>query len=318
MQEILAKAPKFCTGCLGGCKSIMSQGAVVNEHFCPMANETLLLKAGYKCDAYFWVTYGGKGERYEHLAIRIMAKTSEPAVAPFFGPSEEELAQMGPHLRCVARCTGGRMSPGCCLLPHLVVPVMMIAAMIGLVSYGIYLNVLVAQLPPAKVFSTVGGGCRILDVDHSERKQSNNKIFDRYTFDFTEVADGGQFQSITEEFKRDRNQLDVQIPASFTVGQNVTCWQPSGVEDVASLERLYTCGNPECVRVLTPYDQHSLLQSWGKWLTVSGVAAGVIGITAVSLIVFYYRVCKAEQMRMQSTAFGVQVKPSTGYGVLKT
>ena len=29
------------------------------------------------------VTYGGKGERYEHLAIRIMAKTSEPAVAPF-------------------------------------------------------------------------------------------------------------------------------------------------------------------------------------------------------------------------------------------
>ena len=28
------------------------------------------------------VTYGSKGERYEHLVIRIMAKNSEPAVTP--------------------------------------------------------------------------------------------------------------------------------------------------------------------------------------------------------------------------------------------
>jgi len=189
---------------------------------------------------------------------------------------------------------------------------MLIATMIGMLSYGIYLDVLSAQLAPQKVFSEVAGGCRILTVDHSERKNGPNKIFDRYTYDFSEVANGDKFQSITEEIRRDRANLDVPTPGSFTVGQNVTCWQPAGVEGVPSLERFYTCGNPECVRVLSPYDQHAYLQTVGFYLTIFGAVAGVIGITATAVLVYFYRACKQEQM--QSKIY-VEPENKKGYGV---
>ena len=69
MIECLDNAPKRCTMCCGGLPNVTTQAPTLNRSWCPKINEKLLHPAGYQCRAHYWVTYGGKGERYEHMVI---------------------------------------------------------------------------------------------------------------------------------------------------------------------------------------------------------------------------------------------------------
>ena len=71
MLECLENAPKSCTFCCGGCRNVENMSPALNKDFCKRANEKLLNPAGYRCEAYHWITYNNKGERQEHMVIAI-------------------------------------------------------------------------------------------------------------------------------------------------------------------------------------------------------------------------------------------------------
>jgi hypothetical protein len=43
----------------------------LNSTWCKDVNSKLLNQAGYSCHAHHWITYGGKGERQEHMCIAV-------------------------------------------------------------------------------------------------------------------------------------------------------------------------------------------------------------------------------------------------------
>jgi len=74
LEEVMMDAPKACQWFCGGCRDVTQQAPAINDKWCPMVNEKLLHPAGYRCEAYFWITYGGKGERHEHMVIMVKKK----------------------------------------------------------------------------------------------------------------------------------------------------------------------------------------------------------------------------------------------------
>ena len=71
LRDELNNAPHVCQGFCGGCQDVSSQAPHLNSTWCPMVNERLLKPAGFRCEAYFWITYGSKGERQEHMVIMV-------------------------------------------------------------------------------------------------------------------------------------------------------------------------------------------------------------------------------------------------------
>ena len=76
MHRVLEEAPRGCACCFGGCMTVDNLAPALNEHWCPAINEKLLHPRGYTCDAYFWITYGDKGQRQEHMVIRVRRRAA--------------------------------------------------------------------------------------------------------------------------------------------------------------------------------------------------------------------------------------------------
>ena len=74
MKECINEAPRSWQSldpCGTGCKNVQNMSPHLNATWCKETNEKMLHPAGFSCKAHHWITYGGKGERQEHMVIAI-------------------------------------------------------------------------------------------------------------------------------------------------------------------------------------------------------------------------------------------------------
>ena len=172
-----------------------------------------------------------------------------------------------------------------------------------LLAFGVPWGVKVAKYDPAKDFTSVEGGCKIVAVSYSTEKREKTssssrgssypKCFDIYTYTFTKTGSNTTLISAVEEhggrsydsdYKCDAPSSDIH-PSEFAVGSTVPCWEPAPDKDISSLASFYTCGNAECTKLggeLSPAHEYAKEAGESRALIIAGA---VLVATSLAVIV---------------------------------
>ena len=171
-----------------------------------------------------------------------------------------------------------------------------------LLPTGLSKKSVVEAFDPATDFTVVLGGCQIDSVMHvaEQRQDRSPYCVDVYRYSFTIGISGTLYQSALHEQRRQRhssgtNCADVmQLPALYSVGETIVCWEPASGKSKSDVDSLYKCGNSACVKALDPAVEYAdALGSATLFITLGSIFLGV-GLSACGIVGAAVKRCPSE------------------------
>ena len=152
---------------------------------------------------------------------------------------------------------------------------------------------------PATDFTAVQGGCQITSMTHTadQRQDKNPYCVDVYRYNFTIGSSGTLYQSAPDEQRHSSGTrcADVtQLPALYSVGESIVCWELANGRTKSDVDSFYTCGNSACVKALDPAVEYAdALGSATLFITLGSIFLGV-GLSACGIVGALVKRCRAQ------------------------
>lgn len=159
---------------------------------------------------------------------------------------------------------------------------------------------LLASRQPAASFVQIPGGCTVLSVMHVGCSGGSDEY--SYLFTTTSTATprwkpkwrpyaGANEQRPREDGARCSDPDTLHQASSYSLFQNVSCWEPARGASPALLASAYTCGNAECILLFDPSLEHTRQLEHARYLTRIGAA-----VAGAALPLFILSTCKLNRL----------------------
>ena len=132
---------------------------------------------------------------------------------------------------------------------------------------------------------------------------------------FTTIRSGAVYTSGADEKKRKGGGWcgsSHVIPATLHVGEETPCWQPSAGHTFGVLGTFYSCGNLDCVKVVSPFEEYATKKGRASLFTSLGSCFLSTGLTMCGVFGAWASATKKRELKAIQL---IEIKPTTGGGV---
>lgn len=137
----------------------------------------------------------------------------------------------------------------------------------------------------------------------------------RRSYIFTTIPSRAVYASGADEKKRKdgtRCESSHVIPATFHVGEETPCWQPAAGHSYGVLGTFYSCGNLNCIKVVSPFEEYARKKGRASLFTSLGSCFLSTGLTMCG--VFGAWVSATKKRELNKAVQLVEAKPNARAG----